>query len=189
MLPEIADRILEACRISLDGMGTIPAITVITDAGGHEKWSVHRFTGRESKWEHFDALAEIARIERPRSIAFGGDCRLTLVPPERVKHLSDAERHHVFSQTPEWLVSHGYGTSGEAIDITVQSAETAYFLTVPYRRRRDGSIDWGEPRHKLLPQSAVPLSENAIRFFRTELRDRTAVETDECKSRKSVPVP
>ena len=165
-LTEVAESILHACEVSLEGMGHAASVSVVVPQEGRPMWHLPLLRTPAEKWAYFDSLAERAEREKPLMIAFGGEAWVMKIAQEKMRWTSPDEREELLRRGTTWLVEHGYGTRSEVISITVQNIDQAYFLDVPFRRVEHGAVVWQKPVHRTIFQAELDAATNAIKFYR-----------------------
>jgi len=166
MLIELAERIRDACVSALQLRGYAVPMAVVVIKGVPEKVFVPGFDSRMRKEVFFEYLQNIGMILEPQAIGFGAEAWVCDLRPERMRYLSEPEKQRILGRGASWLAEMGFADRYEAIQVTAQSAEQAYFLTCPFvRKPGDRGIHFEEERRRLVPQSEVG-DDNMVKFYR-----------------------
>lgn len=135
------------------------------------------FSTPADKQLFFDFLASVGMMLKPTAIAFGGEAWVCEIGADKLRGMSEPEQRRILGQGSAWLVEHGFSSRFEAIEITAQDKQWAYFLTLPFTRHLD-SICFGEETRRFLPQSSLD-PEMGLRFYRPK-KEGPAFRADPC---------
>ena len=168
-LVELQEHALERQSRDLEQFGHVDGLLLIVIG---ETLEIRRcvLLTREGKLALFDRIASIAEKDRPDAIVWCAEVTTIEIPNDRLRHAGPAEREALYRMSSQWLLEHGYAKVGEALVATAQNRLTYCEVRAPFTRH-DGQIVWGERVHRILSQSALPVEQNASRFFREDPDD------------------
>jgi hypothetical protein len=165
LIQTLAEVIRDQCMRQLRrGRPAGPLAYLLVD-GELREIEVPPFDTRADKQLFFDFLASVGMLLKPTAIAFGGEAWVCDITPDKLWGMSEPDKLRVLGRGSEWLVEHGFSSRFEALNITAQDKQSAYFLTLPFTRLE--GIRFGEETRRLLPQSSLG-PEMGLRFYPTK---------------------
>lgn len=162
-LKELAVRVKDVCMFAAEHEGRLPMVLLVFRGEPYYRFPVcPDYRSRLILWE---ALAQIARSDKPDAIAYGDIAWSIHVPEENHRHLDEEQRRKIFARGPDFLVEYGFGIRRECLDVTAQSRDMAVSLNIPFERHGERYL-WGEESCVTVPQAEMKVEMNLMKFYR-----------------------